>query len=163
MSISNVIRHFLLFYILKNTKMKNINFSAQILAIFFVAFIVFSCMFSAKNIQHQKQNEKPPTFENGYLLFPDYACQDTLIVMDAESLNNNLITKYKNTSWGSDGDIDSVLHCLNEQGLPACMTFSEYVKFNVGEGYNYNVAYHIAMVDFKRCVKDMDYISVIED
>jgi hypothetical protein len=44
-------------------------------------------------------------FKEGEILLPDYACSDTLIVIDAAGLNKGMAL-----IDGTDGEIDSVLH-----------------------------------------------------
>lgn len=117
----------------------------------------------ATNKVPQKEPVKVEYFINGQILLPDYACPDTLIVLDAETLNRNFAFVEQNISWGSDADIDSLLHCPNKQGLRACMTFDQYVEHLDGEGYRADIAQHIAFVDFKILKADSLYYSIIED
>lgn len=49
--------------------------------------------------------ENRADFKAGEILLPDYACSDTLIVVNAERLNKEI-----NECDGGDGDIDSILH-----------------------------------------------------
>lgn len=102
-------------------------------------------------------------FKDGQILLPDYACPDTLIVMDAETLNRNFAYVEQDISWGSDADCDSLLHCLNKQGLAACMTFEQYLTHLDGEGYRADIAFHIASVEFGRIAPDQLYKSIKED
>ena len=102
-------------------------------------------------------------FKDGQILLPSYACPDTLIVMDAETLNANFAYVEQDISWGSDADIDSLLHCENKQGLPACMDFYQYVEFQIGNGYRPDIALHIANVDFGRIKADDLYTAIMED
>ncbi len=102
-------------------------------------------------------------FKDGQILLPDYACPDTLIVIDAESLNANFAYYEQKKDWGSDADIDSLLHCPNAQGLPGCMNFYQYVEFKIGEGYSAEIASHLALVDFGRMKADSLYKAIKED
>lgn len=113
-----------------------------------------------------KEHRKPvdvPYFKDGQVLLPDYACPDTLIVMDAETLNKNFAYYEQDIGWGTDADIDSLLHCPNKQGLRACMTFDQYLVHLDGIGWRVDIAWHIAMVDFGRLPKDQLYQSMMED
>ncbi len=51
------------------------------------------------------------SFKNGEVLYPDYAHQDTLIVVNADSLNWCM----ENYDIASDGDIWDVLHAYSKQ------------------------------------------------
>ena len=59
--------------------------------------------------------EKQPVyveyFTQGQILYPDYACPDTLIVRDAAGLNKAMAYVEQDISWGSDADCDSLIHC----------------------------------------------------
>lgn len=128
----------------------------------FIALVIWVFV-TGKHEPKVKQLVYVEYVKQGEIILPDYVCSDTLIVMDAETLNRNLAYYEQDISWGSDCDIDSLLHCENKQGLPACMNFQQYVDFKVGEGYRLDIALHIAMVDFGRAVKDMKYMEIIED
>lgn len=49
-------------------------------------------------------------YKTGQLLPPDMACQDSLIVRDADGLNKAMANLMQDQTKGSDSDIDSVLH-----------------------------------------------------
>lgn len=49
-------------------------------------------------------------FKVGQILFPDYVCPDTLIVVDADGLNKGMGAIEQGIIDGTDGDIDSILH-----------------------------------------------------
>lgn len=49
-------------------------------------------------------------FKQGQILFPDYACPDTLIVRDAVGLNKAMAYVEQDIDWGSDADCDSLIH-----------------------------------------------------
>lgn len=60
------------------------------------------------------EKEKKPVyveyFKAGQVLLPDYACPDTLIVVDAVGLNKAFAYVEQDIGWGSDADCDSLIH-----------------------------------------------------
>lgn len=87
--------------------MKHQNAIPYILAAIFLAVIVFSIL-SCKG-----ENKEPvyvEYFKNGQVLLPDYACPDTLIVIDAIGLNKAMAYVEQDIYWGSDADCDSLIH-----------------------------------------------------
>jgi len=57
-----------------------------------------------------KSNDDKLQFSTGQVLYPDYACPDTLIVLDGPKLTKEMNNLLNNPIYGSDADIDSVLH-----------------------------------------------------
>jgi len=120
-----------------------------------------SCKFQSNAERHYQsdisdiQLDTLNSFKDGDILYPDYACPDTLIVMNGVELDK----VFRTTSLpivGSDNETDSVLHRY-------CLTFNQYVKHNIGLGYRKDIALHLALVDFKRIAPDALYQSIIED
>lgn len=60
--------------------------------------------------QKEKQTVSVEYFKNGQILYPDYVCPDTLIVIDAKGLNKAMAYVEQDISWGSDADCDSLIH-----------------------------------------------------
>jgi len=56
------------------------------------------------------QPEKIEYFKPGQVLYPDYACTDTLIVMDADGLNRDIKAIEQGLIDATDDEIDSILH-----------------------------------------------------
>lgn len=83
-------------------KLFKIGFSACLL----ISTYLFGCLTSTNNVQPVKVGY----FKPGQILFPDYACSDTLIVNDAEGLNYAMGFIEQGIIDGTDGDIDSILH-----------------------------------------------------
>ncbi len=50
-------------------------------------------------------------FNEGDTLYPDYACQDTLIVIDAKGLNKAMELIEQGIIEGTDESLDSTFHC----------------------------------------------------
>lgn len=63
---------------------------------------------------HKEKAKKLPVsveyFKQGDVLYPDYACPDTLIVIDALILNKAYAYIEQDIEWGSDADCDSLIH-----------------------------------------------------
>jgi len=138
---------------------KTLNIMKNLFALIAIGILILSF----NSCETTKQPVPVDYVKQHEIMLPDYACPDTLIVMDAATLNSNLAYYEQKVDWGTDADIDSLLHCKNKQGLAACLTFTEYVQHLEGEGYRPDIALHIANVDFGRAVKDMKYIEIMED
>lgn len=95
-------------------------------------------------------------FTDHQILLPDYACSDTLIVMDAPGLNKAMAYIEQGISWGSDADCDSLIHIY-------CLTFDQYKTELERTGYRSDIALHIALVDFGRIKPDALYTAMMED
>ena len=76
-------------------------------------------------------------------MLPDYACIDTLIILDADNLNRDMTALMKDATKGTDSDIDNVLHTVNSNGLPYCMNFLTYIEFKMEQGYKEDIAAHL--------------------
>lgn len=74
-----------------------------------IGAIVAACNGSTKQEPTQTVNSFV-RYETGQILYPDYACSDTLIVTDGEQLTSQMINLLSSPEFGSDSDIDSVLH-----------------------------------------------------
>lgn len=81
--------------------------------------IIFSCittisliLFLSKEKQPEKQPASIEYFKQGQILLPDYACNDTLIVRDADGLNKAIayVEQYNDTLVETDSEIDSLFH-----------------------------------------------------
>jgi len=99
----------------------------------------------------------------GYIIYPSYACPDTLIVMDERSMNERFAYMEQSKDFYSDSDIDNMLHATNLQGLHICMDFGQYKDYLSDVGYNDKIAEHIALVDFQRIKPDSLYWTMMED
>lgn len=68
---------------------------------------IIALMYVAKFKQPYKPvfKQNRADFKNGEIILPDYAHDDTLVVVDSEGLNKGI-----EDCDGTDGDIDSVLH-----------------------------------------------------
>ena len=68
--------------------------------------------------------EKSPVYveyyKQGEILYPDYACPDTMIVIDAVGLNTAFGYVEQDISWGSDADIDSLIHIYCKHYTAEC-------------------------------------------
>lgn len=76
-------------------------------------FIPFSLAILA-NLPGCYQSKQKPVdvqyFKAGDILYPDYVCSDTLIVVNAAGLNNGMAYIEQGLVYGTDRDIDSILH-----------------------------------------------------
>lgn len=97
------------------------------------------------------------------LIMPGYACPDTLIVMDEKTLNERFAKMEQSPDFGTDSDIDQMLHAPNLEGNLVCMNFYQYKEHLLGLGYNDSSATHIAKVDFHLLKPDNLYTSLMED
>ena len=97
-------------------------------------------------VANQKQENKFTVnsfvrYKTGQVLYPDYACPDTLIVTNGEQLTAEMINLLSSPEYGSDSDIDSVLH------NSACQYFANhglqpvnFISFNPAKTeYQFNV------------------------
>lgn len=131
-----------------------------------IKIILFICLYSfflvgfvyCKNGKTASKyvSEKQVKYEDKQLLLPDMVCPDTLIVVDGVSLTKELNDSLQNTGFGSDSDINNLLHKY-------CLTFEEYVKELEGIGYRSDIALHIAFVDFKILKPDSLYKAMMKD
>ena len=137
------------------------NYTLLLLAFVFIIAALCSCTFQTNAERHYQsdisdiQLDTLDSFKDGDILYPDYACPDTLIVMNGVELDK----VFRTTSLpivGSDSEIDSVLHRY-------CLNFNQYVKHKIGLGYRKDIALHLALVEFKRIAPDTLYQSIIED
>lgn len=71
-------------------------------------FALIACLFAS--CRDSKKVVDVEYFKQGQILLPDYACPDTLIVKDAAGLNKAFAYVEQDISWGSDADIDSLIH-----------------------------------------------------
>lgn len=63
------------------------------------------------SIEYLKQLPVPVEyFKQGQILLPDYACPDTLIVVDADGLNKGMALVEQGIIDATDYQIDSILH-----------------------------------------------------
>ena len=133
----------------------------------FITVCFAACLADNFNGTQLKETEIKPVnvayFKAGQILLPDYVCSDTLIVMDAKELNRVMAYVEQEIDWGTDADIDSLMHSSNKQGLKLCMNFDEYNQHLIGEGYRQDIALHIAFVDFQILKPDSLYFSIMED
>lgn len=125
-----------------------------------LSFPSSSCKFESNAERHYQSDISDiqidaESFKDGDILYPDYACPDTLIVMNGAALDKVFRTTSLPTA-GTDSEIDSVLHRY-------CLTFTQYIDFNIGQGYSPAIALHLALVDFRRIKPDSLYQSIIED
>lgn len=72
--------------------------------------LIFGYCINRDCISHKKEPVYVEYFKQGQILFPDYACPDTLIVRDATGLNKAMAYVEQDISWGSDADCDSLIH-----------------------------------------------------
>lgn len=87
--------------------MKNISSITYCIAMVLLSIVLFCAGYISRDIKftnEQINNNKP--FKNGQILYPDYACSDTLIIVDADRLNK----AFEIGNLGTDSEIDSVLH-----------------------------------------------------
>ena len=80
--------------------------SALILPAAILAVIILF-LFNAKPAQTVKDVQY---FHNGEMLLPDYAITDTLIVIDAASLNKEIGAIEQGIVDGTDGDISEIFY-----------------------------------------------------
>jgi hypothetical protein len=79
---------------------------AKILALIVIfAYIAYRAIDGHLHPKEPVYKPNRADFRHGEILLPDYACSDTLIVINAERLNHEI-----NECDGGDGDIDSILH-----------------------------------------------------
>jgi len=78
--------------------------------IIFSILISFSCLPLDEKLDNKAYNVEYTCYHSGQLIYPSYACSDTLIVTDGEAMTKNIADLIKNTELGTDSDIDSVLH-----------------------------------------------------
>jgi len=80
--------------------------------------IALGCLLLATGSKDETAAKRHPVAVNYFLqgdtLMPSYACPDTLIVIDAVGLNKSFAYVEQQMDWGTDADIDSLLHqhCL---------------------------------------------------
>jgi len=73
-----------------------------------IGFIAFGI---ATNEPPNREPVNVEYFKDGQILLPDYACPDTLIVVDAAGLNKAMAFVEQQIYWGTDADCDSLIHC----------------------------------------------------
>ena len=80
--------------------------------LFILGICLVSCMADNWSDNPNKRQEPVniPYFKDGQILLPDYACADTLVVLDANGLNKAMGYIEQGIVDGTDGDIDSILH-----------------------------------------------------
>jgi hypothetical protein len=73
-----------------------------------VILITIGCITNEKPVR--KQPVSVEYFKAGDILYPDYACPDTLVVVNADKLNKDMALIEQGIIDATDGEIDSVLH-----------------------------------------------------
>lgn len=74
-------------------------------ALFVIAILLLGC--ENTNPTNYTQSNY---FNVGDTLYPDYACSDTLIVINAKGLNRDMALIEQGMIYASDSSIDSVIH-----------------------------------------------------
>ena len=80
---------------------------------FFVTLLPLFIALSIVGIFGKKADKQPVSveyFKDGQILLPDYACPDTLIVTNADQLNEGMALIEQGIIDATDDQIDSVLH-----------------------------------------------------
>jgi len=72
---------------------------------------IMYCNTGIPHLEDKADNVKQSvTFKSGEIIYPSYACPDTLIVTDGQRLTTEMNLLIADQERGSDFDIDSVLH-----------------------------------------------------
>ena len=86
--------------------MKQTNKTLILLTLIFLAIIIFSFA----SCENKKEPVNVEYYKAGDILYPSYACPDTLIVVNAIGLNKGMGLIEQGIIDATDWDIDSVLH-----------------------------------------------------